>query len=64
MALLNGTAIGLIQDLVYFRAVTQELRALPISEDYWRHVASRVGKFEQRWAEGKQRDQKSCAGSD
>jgi hypothetical protein len=22
-------------------------------EDYWQHVASRVGKFEQQWLEGK-----------
>ena len=54
VALLNGTAAGLISGLVYFRAVIQEVRALQISEDYWRHVASRVGKFEQQWVESKQ----------
>ena len=54
LALLNGTAVGLISGLVYFSAAIQEVRALQISENYWPHVASRVRKFEQQWVERKQ----------
>jgi hypothetical protein len=54
VALLNGTAVGLISGLVYFSAVIQEVRVFQISEDYWQHVASRVRKFEQQWVERKQ----------
>ena len=50
VALLNGTAVGLISGLRYFSAAIQEVRRLQISEDYWQHVASRVGKFEQQWS--------------
>ena len=49
VALLNGSAAGLISGLRYFSAAIQEVRHLQISEDYWQHVASRVGKFEQQW---------------
>ena len=50
VALLNGTAVGLISGLRYFSAAIQEVRRLQRSEDYWQHVASRVGKFEQQWS--------------
>ena len=50
VAQLNGTAVGLISGLRYFSAAIQEVRRLQISEDYWQHVASRVGKFEQQWS--------------
>jgi hypothetical protein len=53
VALLNGTAVGLISGLGYFTAVIHEVRALQISEDYWQHVAARVAKLEQQWIEGK-----------
>jgi hypothetical protein len=51
VALLNGTAIGPISGLKYFSAAIQEVRALNTSEDYWRHVAIRISKFEQQWVE-------------
>jgi hypothetical protein len=50
VALLNGTAVGLISGLRYFSSVIQEVRGLQISEDYWQHVASRIGKFEHQWS--------------
>ena len=49
VALLNGTALGLISGLKYFTAAIQEVQDLKISEDYWQHVASRVSTFEQQW---------------
>jgi hypothetical protein len=54
VALLNGTAVGLISGLTYFSAVIQEVLDLQISEDYWQHMASRVDKFEQQWVGDKQ----------
>jgi hypothetical protein len=54
VALLNGTAVGLISGLGYFNAVIQEVRALQVPEGYWQHMASRVGKFEQQWVGDKQ----------
>jgi hypothetical protein len=54
MALLNGTAAGLISGLRYFSMAIQEVRALQTSEDYWQHLASRVRKFEKQWVEGKE----------
>jgi hypothetical protein len=53
VALLNRTAVGLISGLKYFSGTIQEVRTLQISEDYWQHLASRVGKFEQQWIEAK-----------
>ena len=53
VALLNGTAVGPISGLRYFSSAIQEVRALQISDDYWCHLAARVGKFEQQWARGK-----------
>jgi hypothetical protein len=50
VALLNGTALGIVSGLRYFSPAIQEVRALQVSEDYWQHVASRVGKFEQQWS--------------
>jgi hypothetical protein len=50
VALLNGTAVGIVSGLRYFSSAIQEVRALQISEGYWQHVASRVGKFEQQWS--------------
>jgi len=50
VALLNGTAVGIISGLRYFSSAIQEVRTLQISEDYWQHLASRVGKFEQQWS--------------
>jgi hypothetical protein len=50
VALLNGTAEGLISGLTYFRAAIEEVRHLQIRKDYWQHLASRVGKFEQQWS--------------
>jgi hypothetical protein len=49
VALLNGTTVGIVSGLRYFSSAIQEVRALQVSEDYWQHVASRVGKFEQQW---------------
>ena len=54
VALLNGTAVGPISGLSYFNSVIQEVRTLRISEDYWQHVALRVDKFEQQWADKKE----------
>jgi hypothetical protein len=53
VALLNGTVVGPISGFRYFSSTVQEVRALEISNDYWGHLASRVAKFEQQWAEGK-----------
>jgi len=50
VALLNGTAVGIVSGLRYFSSAIQEVRALQISEGYWQHVASRVCKFEQQWS--------------
>jgi hypothetical protein len=50
VALLNGTAVGPIAGLKYFSSTIQEVQALQTSEDYWRHLALRVAKFEQQWA--------------
>jgi hypothetical protein len=50
VALLNGTAVGLISGLGYFSGAFQEVLTLQISKDYWQHMASRVGKFEQQWS--------------
>ena len=50
VALLNGTAVGIVSGLRYFSSVIQEVRTLQISQDYWQHLASRVGKFEQQWS--------------
>jgi hypothetical protein len=52
VALLNGTVIGLVAGLSYFRTAILEVRSLQTSEGYWRHLAQRVAEFEQRWAEG------------
>jgi hypothetical protein len=49
VALLNGTAVGLISGLGYFSGAIQEVRTLQISKNYWQHLAARVGKFEQQW---------------
>jgi hypothetical protein len=49
VALLNGTAVGLISGLKYFSGVIQEVLDLQISEYYWQHMVWRVGKFEQQW---------------
>jgi hypothetical protein len=59
VALLNGTAVGLISGLKYFSGVIQEVLDLQISEYYWQHMASRVGKFEQQWVGDNQGNQKS-----
>ena len=50
VALLNGTAVGIVSGLGYFSSAIQEVRTLQISQDYWQHLASRVGKFEQQWS--------------
>lgn len=50
VALLNGTAVGIVSGLRYFSSAIQEVRTLEISQDYWQHLASRVGKFEQQWS--------------
>ena len=50
VALLNGTAVGIVSGLRYFSSAIQEVRTLQISQDYWQHLASRVGKFEQQWS--------------
>lgn len=50
VALLNGTAVGIVSGLGYFGSAIQEVRTLQISQDYWQHLASRVGKFEQQWS--------------
>jgi len=50
VALLNGTAVGVVSGLRYFSSAIQEVRTLQISQDYWQHLASRVGKFEQQWS--------------
>jgi hypothetical protein len=50
VALLNGTVVGIVSGLGYFSPVIQEVRTLQISQDYWQHLASRVGKFEQQWS--------------
>jgi hypothetical protein len=49
VSLLNGTAVGLVLGLRYFAPAIEEARSLRISEDYWRHLAFRVAKFEQQW---------------
>ena len=48
VSLLNGTAVGLVSGLRYFAPAIEEARSLRISEDYWRHLAYRVAKFEQQ----------------
>ena len=50
VALLNGPAVGMVSGLRYFSPAIQEVRALQVSDDYWRHLASRVGKLEQQWS--------------
>ncbi len=52
-ALLNGTVVGHVAGLSYFRPAIQEVRSLQTSEGYWQHPAARVAKFEQQWI-GKQ----------
>jgi hypothetical protein len=54
VALLKGTAVGPIAGLRYFSSTIQEVQALQTSEDYWRHLAVRVAKFEQQWVPAKQ----------
>jgi hypothetical protein len=49
VALLNGTAVGLISGLRYFSPAIQEVRSQQISDGYWRHLAGRVTKFEKQW---------------
>jgi hypothetical protein len=62
IALLNGSAVGLISGLGYFNAVIQEVQALQVPEGYWQHVASRVSKFEQQWIKGRKATRSSGAG--
>jgi hypothetical protein len=50
VALLNGTAVGSVSGLRYFSSAIEEVRTLQVSQDYWQHLASRVGKFEQQWS--------------
>jgi hypothetical protein len=54
VALLKGTAVGPIAGLRYFSSTIQEVQALQTSEDYWRHLAVRVAKFEQQWVTARQ----------
>jgi len=54
VSLLNGAVVGPIAGLRYFSSAIQEVRELQTSEDYWRHLASRIARFEQQW-EGRQR---------
>jgi len=49
VSLLNGTVIGRIMGLSYFRAAIQEVRSLQTSEGYWHYLAQRVAKFEEQW---------------
>ena len=51
VALLNGTVIGRVRGLSYFRAAILEVRSLQTSVGYWQHLARRVAKFEQQWTE-------------
>jgi hypothetical protein len=50
VALLNGTVVGIVSGFRYFSSAIQEVRTLQVSEGYWRHMALRVGKFEQQWS--------------
>ena len=49
VALLNGTVVGVISGLSYFKSAIQEVRCLQTSEEYWQHLAARIAKFEQQW---------------
>jgi hypothetical protein len=62
VALLNGTAVGLISGLRYFSGIIREVQDLQISADYWRHLGLRVRKFEQQWVEGKRATRSPGAG--
>ena len=45
VALLNGTVLGPVAGLSYFK----EVRSLRTSEGYWQHLSLRVAKLEQQW---------------
>jgi len=45
VALLNGTVIGRVAGLSYFRAAIQEVRSVHTSEGYWQHLGQRIAKF-------------------
>jgi len=49
VALLIGTAVGLISGFGYFSSAIAEVRSLTLSEGYWRHLSFRVASFEQQW---------------
>jgi hypothetical protein len=50
VALLNGTVIGQVAGLSYFKSAIQEVRSLNTPAGYWQHLASRVTQFERQWA--------------
>jgi hypothetical protein len=49
VALLNGTAVGIVSGLRYFSSAIQEVQSLEVSRGYWQHLAVRVAKFEREW---------------
>jgi hypothetical protein len=53
-ALLNGSekqAPLYITSLHYFAGIVQEVEAVPVGVDYWKHIAAKVDRFEQMWIE-------------
>jgi hypothetical protein len=50
-ALLNGTVVGRVSGLSYFRSALQEVRSLQTPEGYWHNLAIRVAKFERLWSQ-------------